>query len=105
MTTMNMTEVEHRISGLPEEQQKAVVCALVGHSRIQTICFGYFYCGRCGSQVGDSWGATYRAEGVVIVGHNCDKCRANYENVTWRDTFLAVDPFKRDKDFEEIAQS
>lgn len=75
------------------ERVKAVFCALFGHSRIQTHCWGYWYCGRCGVLVGDSLAGVYRAEGVVIVGHGCDQCRDNYRRLSWRDKILAPKPF------------
>ena len=77
------------------EQKKRVVCSLIGHSMIQTICFGYHYCGRCGAQVGDSLALVYpKASETVIIGHNCDVCRKNYKKMTWKDKFLIEDPFK-----------
>lgn len=78
----------------PEDQRKSMVCALVGHSRIQTVCFGYYNCARCGEQVGDTLASIYPgAEKAVIVGHKCDRCVENYEACTWQDTYLAPDPF------------
>jgi hypothetical protein len=80
------------------DDRNEVVCALIGHSRIQTTFFGYFYCGRCEAQLGDSLGSIYPdAEKVVLVGHNCKTCRANYKNMTWRDKLYAPDPFKKEK--------
>jgi ribosomal protein L37AE/L43A len=95
MITREMTEeqVRERIDGLDAETQKQVVCALVGHSRIQTHCFGYWYCGRCDAQVGDTLGGAYDANKSVLVGHDCEVCRKNAESLTWRDTMLAPDPF------------
>lgn len=75
---------------------KAVFCVMFGHSRIQETCFGYYNCARCGDQVGDNLVSTYpQAEYVVIVGHNCKKCRENYAQLTWRDKILAPNPFKK----------
>ena len=96
MSGITMDEVHKRIDGLPPETQKAIVCALVGHSRIQAYCFGYWSCGRCEEQVGDSLGGSYNAEGCVIVrhlGNSCQRCRENYAALTWKDTFMAPDPF------------
>lgn len=31
-----------------EEQRKEITCSLIGHSKIQTTFFGYYYCARCG---------------------------------------------------------
>jgi len=80
---------------LTDAQRKAVTCSLIGHSRIQTACFGYFNCARCGEQLGDSLGGCYDAKDAVIVGHDCETCRKNFETCTWKDTFLAPDPFAR----------
>ena len=102
--TSELTEADvlARIEGLDEERQKATVCALVGHSRIQTYCFGYFYCGRCEAQVGDSLGSVYPgAETCVMVGHNCEKCRKNAESLTWKDTLMAPDPFATEEADDE----
>lgn len=96
--TMTQSEVEERLNGLSEEQAKSVACALIGHSRIQKTFFGYFYCARCGEQVGDSLGSTYDTRDIVIVGHNCDVCQKNYAQFDWRDKFMAPDPFKSEED-------
>ena len=90
-------ELEAKLAALgniDDEQKRDVVCALLGHSRIQTHCLGYFYCGRCDAQVGDNLGGVYLdAEKVVIVGHKCKTCEANYSKCDWRDKFMAPDPF------------
>jgi len=70
-----------------------LVCAVFGHSRIQTTFFGYFYCGRCGDQVGDSLGSCYKADKIVIVGHNCEKCRDNYKKLKWHEKLFVKKPF------------
>lgn len=70
---------------------KLAVCALIGHSRIITACFGYQHCGRCREQVGD----TLSGIGVgttVGIGHNCEGCYENYKKMTWRDKFLVKNP-------------
>lgn len=98
MSAADITEeqVRARIDGMDEETQKRVVCALAGHSRIQTAFFGYFYCGRCGEQVGDTLASIYPgAAKAVVVGHDCDTCRKNAETLTWRDTLLTPDPFPK----------
>ena len=95
MTTQTLEQVQERIRGLPSSQQRAVVCALVGHSRIQTQFWGYYYCARCEEQVGDALGSSYpEAANVVVVGHNCETCRANRDKLSWRDTFMAPEPFQ-----------
>ena len=95
-----MTEAEllNKIAALgdiTEDQRNAIVCSLIGHSKIQTFCFGYYSCARCGTQLGDSLGSSYpSASEVVIVGHNCPTCRANYEKLGWKDKLFCPDPFK-----------
>ena len=96
--TLTKKDVRARIQGLPEDTTKAMICALVGHSRIQTTCFGYYYCGRCDAQVGDTLASTYDARGVVIVGHDCEVCRKHAKTLTWRDTWKARDPFPKKGD-------
>lgn len=86
-------EVQQRIEGLPEEVQKRMICALVGHSGVVTTCFGYVNCARCGVQVGDTLGGTASLDTRVVVGHNCDTCRANFAKMNWRDKLLTPDPF------------
>jgi hypothetical protein len=79
-----------------EETRNSVTCSLVGHSRIQTTFFGYFYCARCGDQVGDSLGSIYPAAAqAVVVGHDCEVCQKNYAECTWQDKVFAPDPFKK----------
>ncbi|MCA9936544.1 MAG: hypothetical protein H6662_15455 [Ardenticatenaceae bacterium] len=79
------------------EQRNSVVCALIGHSRIQTTCFGYYYCARCGAQLGDALGGVYYgAETAVIVGHKCETCLKNAETLTWQDTLFCPDPFEEE---------
>jgi ribosomal protein S27E len=94
---MDQKEVESRIQGLKPEQAKAVVCALVGHSRIVDTCMGYIHCARCGEQVGDSLGGSGSTKENVIVGHACPTCRENFSKCDWRDTFMTPDPFDAEK--------
>ena len=81
-----------------EEQKKGITCQLIGHSKIQSTWFGYYYCGRCGDKLGDALGSVYtQAKEVVIIGHNCGVCRKNYEKCTWKDKFMVQDPFKEEE--------
>lgn len=74
---------------------KAIVCVLIGHSNIQSSFMGYFYCGRCGDQVGDTLGSIYpNAKHVVIIDHKCSVCEVNYKKCTWKDKLFTPDPFK-----------
>lgn len=82
------------LGDLDEDTKKSVVCSLIGHSNIQTWCFGYVSCARCGDQVGDSLMGLYRNGKQVIVGHNCEVCQENYAKMTWKDKYMAPDPFK-----------
>lgn len=78
-----------------EKQKKKLTCSLIGHSKIQTTFFGYYYCARCEEQVGDSLGSIYPdAENIVIVGHKCSTCEANYKKLTWKDKIFCPDPFE-----------
>lgn len=74
---------------------KAIFCVLFGHSDIITMCFGYVSCARCEDQIGDTLAGVYPTNKCVVVGHNCPTCRENYKRLTWRDKFLAPDPFRR----------
>ena len=77
-----------------KKQRNEIVCALIGHSMIQKTWFGYYDCARCGMRMGDTLGDVYPLEDVVIVGHNCKKCKTNYKKLTWKDKLYCPDPFK-----------
>lgn len=80
---------------LDDEQRKAITCALLGHSRIVTGCFGYVNCARCGAQLGDLLFSFFDgASEAVVVGHNCQTCRDNFKKLGWEDKILCPDPFK-----------
>ena len=85
-----------KIQGLDEETQKRVICAVVGHSKIQTHCFGYYNCARCGEQVGDTLAGVYDPSDAVVVGHNCDQCHVNFDKLDWKHKFMTPDPFETD---------
>ncbi len=99
MTKQELMQKLAALGDISEEQRNQVTCSLVGHSKIQTYCFGYFNCARCGAQLGDSLASVYpQAEEVVVVGHmggNCPTCRENYKKLTWRDKLFCPDPFAR----------
>lgn len=84
------------LGDISEDQRNAIVCALIGHSKIQKHCFGYFYCARCGDLLGDKLGGYYDTSDAVIVGHNCEVCRANYKKLSWKDKLFCPDPFKEE---------
>lgn len=87
-----------KLLDLPRDTRNSVVCSLIGHSLIQTHCFGYFNCARCGTQVGDNLASTHlQAEKTVIVGHDCTMCRENFKKLTWRDKVYSPNPFTKTK--------
>lgn len=88
IAALNLSDDDPRI--------KSIVCQLIGHSRIIEMCFGYVYCARCGAQIGDRLLGFYDTTEAVVVGHNCDSCRANYEKMDWKDRFMVRDPFRED---------
>jgi hypothetical protein len=99
---MNKKELMTKLKSLgkiTKEQRNEVVCSLIGHSNIDTICFGYRNCGRCGVQLGDNLGSIdYGRDKCVIIGHNCKTCRKNYkEQSTWADKLYVKNPFKKVK--------
>lgn len=101
-----MTEQEllgrlEALGPLSDEQRNQIVCALIGHSLIQSYCFGYFNCARCGEQVGDSLVGIYpNAEKTVIVGHDCALCRENYDKLGWEHKIFTPDPFPKPEEME-----
>ena len=68
---------------------KTILCVLVGHSRIIYWCFGYIYCKRCDSQIGDTLAGAFDISGMVIMKHACEVCEVNWKTLTWRDKLLA----------------
>jgi len=70
---------------------KAILCVLVGHSRICTSWFGYRYCGRCGDLLGDSLASQDMGlPTAVIVEHSaCAICGENKKQLTWKDKLFA----------------
>jgi len=82
---------------LDAEQRAAVVCAIVGHSRIINICLGQVTCSRCDEILGDTLAGVYDIKDKVIVGHNCNDCKMNYAQLTWRDKLYTPDPFAEEK--------
>jgi hypothetical protein len=83
------------IRSSPKATRKKLCCALVGHTRMTTQCFGYSYCGRCEAQVGDALGGVDPGrERAVVKGHGCKVCRANAKTLTWQDKLLMPTPAK-----------
>lgn len=94
MTRAELRRKLKALGPLDKDTRNTVTCALIGHSGIHTGCMGYFYCGRCGTQVGDSLMGSYNGKDTVIIEHDCSTCRKNYEKLTWRDKLYVPDPFK-----------
>jgi len=93
MTKSELTKKLKALGKVTKAQRNRIVCSLIEHSRIQTTCMGYFYCSRCGDQVGDSLGGFYDPTDIVIVGHNCFMCRKNLKKLNWKDKLYAPNPF------------
>ena len=92
-TTKPLTKAEvlSRVRGLTGDTRQSTICALVGHTRLTTYCFGYLNCGRCGAQTGDTLMGS-KVTGRVVEGHyqfkdnkDCD-CAQVVAKLTWRDT-------------------
>lgn len=87
---------------MEDDARNQVVCSLIGHSKIQEFCFGYYTCSRCGAQMGDSLGSTYYdAPNVVVVGHDCPTCRENYGKLEWHHKIFTPDPFIKPEVLED----
>lgn len=94
MTESELHEKLKALGPLSDEQRNKIVCSLVGHSLIQTFCFGYYNCARCGEQMGDGLVSIYtNAKNTVIAGHDCDLCRENYAKLGWEHKVFTLDPF------------
>ena len=89
------------LGDLDDGTRNSVACSLLGHSKIQTGCFGYYYCSRCGELMGDAIGGFYPMNDIVIVGHNCPTCRDNYEKLNWRDKLFTPHPFSKEVECDE----
>lgn len=98
LTQSDLMDKLSALGAVDEKTRNKVICALIGHSKIQTTFIGYFYCARCGQQVGDALGGAYNpAEAkVVLVGHGCDTCRANYTALSWEHKLFVPDPFTKE---------
>lgn len=97
-TEKELLEVLEKIPYVDDEQRNSIACSLIGHSLIQETCFGYYSCGRCGAQLGDSLGSIYlMAPDVVVIGHNCPTCKANYKRLSWKDKVFVKNPLYKNK--------
>ena len=99
MKQLTLSELKKKIKALGKidaATRNSIICSLVGHSHISTMCFGYRYCARCGDQVGDSLGSIdMGVKEAVIVGHNCPECKKNFEACTIFDKIFVRNPFSK----------
>lgn len=95
MTEQELMDKVAALGTIDENARNGVICALIGHSKIQTTTWGYYNCGRCGADVGDTLAGTYKPTDVVVVGHNCPTCRDLYEAMGWEHKLYAQDPFAK----------
>lgn len=58
------------------EKPLGIYCVLFGHTYFITHFFGYQYCGRCGTQIGDTLGSTGIGKCIPLTHHriNCKNC-------------------------------
>ena len=94
MEINTVEELEEKITALgdlDEAQNCSIVCALIGHSKIIYTSLGYNQCGRCKDPL------AYEIREVVVIGHDCSTCRANFEKCDWKDKYLVADPFEKDE--------
>lgn len=98
---MEQQELERKVAALelPKDDPRipGIVCQLIGHSRIVATCFGYVNCARCDEQIGDTLMGITTLNNHVIVGHDCQTCRDNYDKFGWEDKYLVPDPFEKMK--------
>jgi len=59
----------------------AVFCALFGHARVYTTCFGYVSCARCRQQLGDTLAGSFSDAGGVSC--DCTECQRAWANLKW----------------------
>lgn len=82
------------LGDIDDETWRGIACNLIGHSRYITAFFGYQYCGRCGSQIGDSLGGVGARE-VVSAEHlawgDCPECEAVRPLLSWKDTYMLTE--------------
>jgi len=82
------------LGDLTKKERNAIVCALVGHSRIVRTRYKFVACARCGAELGDRR-AILRDAWDDSADCRCDICRKNYAAMGWRDKLYVPDPFKK----------
>ena len=95
MTKKELMEKLKAIGKISKQQRNDIVCSLIGHSNIQSTFWDYYYCGRCGAQLGDQLASIYNTNEVVIINHNCKILKKNYKKCSWKDKLYVTNPFKK----------
>ena len=88
MEELEQHDVEQRVQELgdmPIEVHRALVCGLIGHSRIKLPLPGRLVCARCEFESASS-------PGDVIVGDYSVENMQRAEALTWQDTMLTPNP-------------
>ena len=96
LTKKEVMEKIKVLGDIDQETRNSIVCSLIGHSDIVHTCFGEVSCGRCNAKIGDILAGFYPIDECVLIGHDCDTCRANYTKMNWKDKLYAPDPFKKE---------
>ncbi len=81
------------VTDIDKATRNAIVCALVGHSRIQRDVGSYSACARCDERAGSTTATVY----VDRTGRGRSIDRAACAELTWRDMLYVRDPFKEGK--------
>lgn len=82
---------------LTKEQKLKIYCIKHGHAQFVTMDFGYVYCGRCNSHIGDTLGGSYDLTEKAIVGHDCEKCDAVVKTLSKSDLKIFKNLTKKGK--------
>lgn len=56
------------------KQKAEIYCVKNDHASYITNCMGYKYCGRCGTQIGDTLAGVFDTSNMILVGHDCKTC-------------------------------
>lgn len=67
---------------------KRILCAIFGHPRISTVCFGYVSCARCSAQIGDTLAGAYDLSHDILQGHDCPQCNKIYRSLKWHEKLM-----------------
>lgn len=73
---------------LSKEQKLRIYCVKHGHANYVTKFWGYVYCGRCGTQLGDQLAGIYDTTHLLVVGckdKNCKVCKPLYKKLNKMD--------------------